>query len=48
MLSVNVDLTTAVAREQSVIQGGVMIAFDFQRVFQSHLLTCNGDSFTLC
>ena len=24
-----------------------MIAFDCQRVFQSHLLTCNGDSFTL-
>ena len=27
-------MLTAVAREQSVIEGGVMIAFDCQRVFQ--------------
>ena len=25
-----------------------MLAFDCQRVFQSHLLACNGDFFTLC
>ena len=28
-------------------KNSVMIAFDCQRVFQSYLLTCNGDSFTL-
>ena len=28
-----------------MIESGVMIAFDCQRVFQSHLLTCNGDKY---